>query len=81
MAARAIEMQELERIQLQVGASDGFLMVNGERRPLPIGSTLKDGLFYWQPGPGFLGEYQLLFERPGGQPTRIKVTVRPLSVQ
>ena len=81
MEVRAIEMQELERIQLQVGASDGFLMVNGERRPLPIGSTLKDGVFYWQPGPGFLGEYQLLFERAGGQPTRIKVAVRPLSVQ
>ena len=81
MTARSIDIPELDRIQLEVGASDGFLIVNAERRPLPIGSTLKDGVFYWQPGPGFLGEYQLLFERPGEQPTRIKVAVRPLSVQ
>jgi hypothetical protein len=81
LAAKSIDIQELDRIQLEVGASDGFLIVNAERRPLPIGSTLKDGVFYWQPGPGFLGEYQLLFEQPGEQPTRIKVAVRPLSVQ
>src|SRR5207245_8567496 len=62
---RSIEMRELDRMSLEVGANDGFLIVNGERRPLPIGSTLKDGVFYWQPGPGFLGEYQLQFKRPG----------------
>lgn len=81
MTARSIDIQELDRIRLEVGASDGFLVVNAERRPLPVGSTLRDGVFYWQPGPGFLGEYQLLFERPGEQPTWIKVAVRPLSAQ
>jgi len=46
-------------------------------RPLPIGSTLEGGVFYWQAGPGFLGEYQLLFERPDAPPVRVKVNIRP----
>jgi hypothetical protein len=76
---RLIEIQELERIELEVGANDGFLIVNGERRQLPIGSTLKDGVFYWQPGPGFLGEYQLQFERSGEPPLVVKVSIQPRS--
>ena len=78
--ARSIDLQELDRIELEVGADTGYLLVNGERRALPIGSTLKDGVFYWQAGPGFLGEYQLVFERTGTQSMRVNVTVRPLSV-
>jgi len=76
---RSIEIQELDRIELEVGANDGYMIVNSERRPLPIGSTLKDGVFYWQPGPGFLGEYQLQFQRPGEPPLLIKVSIQPRS--
>jgi hypothetical protein len=72
-------MRELDRLELEVGADTGYLLVNGEQRPLPIGSTLRDGVFYWQAGPGFLGEYQLVFERPGAEPMPVKVTVRALS--
>ena len=72
-------MQELDHVELEVGADDGFLTVNGEWRPLPIGSTLKEGVFYWQPGPGFLGEYRLQFERAGAQPVRVNVNIRPSS--
>jgi hypothetical protein len=72
-------MDELERIELQVGATNGHLLVNGEQRPLPIGSTLKDGVFYWQAGPGFLGEYDLLFERPDSAPVRVRVVIHPKS--
>ncbi len=41
----------------------GYLVVVNELRPLPIGSTFDRGrgVFYWQPGPGFLGEYSLVF--------------------
>jgi len=41
----------------------GYLRVKDELRPLPIGSTLDSarGVFYWQPGPGFLGDYELVF--------------------
>jgi hypothetical protein len=41
----------------------GFLIDGSQLRPLPIGSTLDAlrGVFYWQPGPGFLGSYEFLF--------------------
>jgi hypothetical protein len=78
---RSIEIRELEQIELEVEASNGYLIVAGERRPLPIGSTLKDGVFYWEAGPGFLGEYELLFERPGASPARVNIEVRPSSSQ
>ena len=54
--------------------------MNGERRPLPIGSSLKAGVFYWQLGPGFLGDFDLLFLRnqsDGAREMPAKVHVRP----
>ncbi len=41
----------------------GFEVVGDERRPLPAGSTLdpSTGAFAWQPGPGFIGSYRLVF--------------------
>jgi hypothetical protein len=73
----AIEMEELGRLELNAGASKGYLLVNGERTPLPVGSTLKAGVFYWQAGLGFVGDYQLLFERSDGSEVRVGVTIRP----
>jgi len=42
----------------------GYLEVNGRLDPLPIGSTLDsgNGIFYWHPGPGFIGRYPLVFD-------------------
>ena len=77
--AYVINMDELERIELHVGATRGYLFANGERRSLPIGSALSDGVFYWQPGPGFLGDYQLVFERPDVRPTRVQLVIHPKS--
>ena len=41
----------------------GFQVVGSQLRPLPIGSFLdtKRGIFYWHPGPGFIGNYELVF--------------------
>ncbi|MCP4151700.1 MAG: hypothetical protein GY757_28410 [bacterium] len=41
----------------------GFQPVGKSFRPLPIGSTFdyERGIFYWQPGPGFVGSYNLVF--------------------
>jgi Tol biopolymer transport system component len=41
----------------------GFQVIGGRPGALPIGSTLdrEKGIFYWQPGPGFVGEYRLVF--------------------
>jgi hypothetical protein len=70
-----VEIDQLGRVELQVGAVSGRLLVAGEQRPLPIGSTLKDGVFYWQPSAGFLGEYQLVFERADGSATKVRIKV------
>ncbi|MFC2141038.1 hypothetical protein ACFLQP_01940 [Acidobacteriota bacterium] len=41
----------------------GYLEVNNRLEPLPVGSTLDTcrGIYYWQPGPGFIGEYRFVF--------------------
>jgi hypothetical protein len=75
--ALQVDLQEMERIEIEVGASEGYMLFEGERQPLPIGSSMKDGVFYWQPGPGFLGEYQLVFERPDASSMHVKATIRP----
>jgi hypothetical protein len=79
IGAYSVSIEELGRIELPVGATNGYLLVNGERMPLPIGSTLKGGRFYWQLGPGFLGEYDLVFERPDVALVRVRVVVQPKS--
>jgi hypothetical protein len=59
------ETRELERAKIHLGCPGwkGYQMIGDQLRPLPVGSTLDTGrgIFYWQPGPGFIGEYQLVF--------------------
>ena len=74
-----VNMEELDRVELRVGASEGHLLVAGERRSLPIGSTMRGGVFYWQAGPGFLGEYELEFERTNSAPVRMRGVIHPKS--
>jgi hypothetical protein len=73
----SIEMEELDRIELQVGVSGGYLLANGEHLPLPIGSSFKDGAFYWQPGPGFLGDYDLVLTAQIGEPVPVRIRITP----
>jgi hypothetical protein len=75
--AHTIQPDELGRIVFQTGATSGYLLVGGERMPLPVGSALVDGVFYWQPAAGFLGDYALVFERPDGTSARTRAVVRP----
>jgi hypothetical protein len=72
-----VEAAELERIEIQLGATRGSLLVNDEHQSLPIGSSLKAGVFHWQVGPGFLGDYQLEFDRPDGTTVRANVRIQP----
>jgi hypothetical protein len=65
---KTVEIQELERVEINLsdrGVSEGYLVVGDQFRGLPIGSTLdtEKGIFYWQPGPGFIGEYNFVFIR------------------
>ncbi len=67
-----LEIKELERLAINLFEQQGFesqpefsgYLVLGEQfRSLPIGSSLdrQKGIFYWQPGPGFVGEYEFIF--------------------
>jgi hypothetical protein len=52
----------------------------GDRfRPLPIGSTfdMERGIFYWQAGPAFIGDYWFMFvvKGPNGMMIRKDITV------
>ncbi|HLP45793.1 MAG TPA: hypothetical protein VK469_07605 [Candidatus Kapabacteria bacterium] len=84
-----IEIKELERIEIHLTNGDctlfnytGYQVVNDQLRPLPIGSTLDSqrGIFYWQPGVGFYGDYELVFIKQtnaGRNAMRVKVRILP----
>jgi hypothetical protein len=77
--ALSMEVEEMDLIEVPLGATSGYMVANGEMQPLPVGSTLRGGTFYWQLAPVFLGEYDMVFERPGASPTHLRVIVRPKS--
>ncbi len=81
-----IEIRELERVEIDLGCPQwrGYHVIEDQLRPLPVGSTLdtERGIFYWQPGPGFIGQYQLVFisrEEENGELTKktIKISIMP----
>ncbi len=59
-----LEVHLPEGDRARVGALwQGFQVVNGKRRPLPIGSSFdpQRGIFCWQPGPAFRGNFLFTF--------------------
>jgi len=80
-----IQIREVERTEVALGNGvvTGYMIVGEELRPLPIGSTLDNhnGLFCWQPGPGFIGEYDFVFIKTDelGMQRRmnVKINIRP----
>lgn len=81
-----VEIREVDRVELDLGEGTqyrGYLVVGDQLRSLPIGSTLnaKDGIFSWQPGPGFIGDYDFVFlkEDRNGElgKTRLRVEIKP----
>jgi hypothetical protein len=62
-----IEIHQLDRVEIRFFGEEAALTTSTRSTsnvsPLPIGSTLdiEKGVFYWQPGPAFLGEYRLVF--------------------
>ena len=69
MEKLTVVSRELERMEInlfppaRLKTCTGYLKVGDEVKPLPVGSYLdsKIGVFYWQPGPGFNGTYELVF--------------------
>lgn len=85
-----IEIEELEIIKLQLRGESGSRFIGwtaDEYRNLPIGSTLdnKTGIFYWMPGPGFLGKHILNFAVTNGKfrskPVEITINIIPKKYQ
>jgi hypothetical protein len=64
-----VTTRELERIEVRF---DGPRVLN--LSTLPIGSTLdrEKGVFYWQPGPGFAGDYTFEFLVGDGITSKLK---------
>jgi hypothetical protein len=77
-----LQAEELDRIELRThGATAGYLLTGTELRPLPIGAGLDtSGTFVWQPGPGFVRDYDLAFvRRAGGRVIRqdVRIVLNP----
>ncbi|NIM15359.1 MAG: hypothetical protein GTO45_25565 [Candidatus Aminicenantes bacterium] len=81
-----IQIEEMERIEVQLNAAPGtskytgYHVIGNYLMPLPVGSTLdkERGIFYWLPGPGFMGSYQMVFieEKPNKEMTKKFVNVK-----
>jgi hypothetical protein len=72
----SLAVEPLGRVELETGATKGYLVANGERMPLPAGSSLTGGVFHWQLGAGFRGHYSLEFERADDSMVHASVRVR-----
>ncbi len=81
-----IDIEQLERIVIELKSESGSRFIGwgfDETRGMPIGSTLDqaNGLFYWSPGPGFLGEHVLHFVVTDGEfrskPVKVVVNIVP----
>jgi hypothetical protein len=66
-----IKIKELERVEINF--FDSTLNLSS----LPIGSTLDSGkgIFFWHPGPGFIGKYRLVFVTNTGTGTYLKKNI------
>ncbi|MCP5052288.1 MAG: hypothetical protein GY940_34285 [bacterium] len=70
----AVQINQLERLEIRFPGPTSNLV------PMPIGSTLdpKGGIFYWQPGAGFLGNYRFSFLSTGknGETVSVKLSIK-----
>lgn len=81
-----VYLEELEPLELHMGetysGAFGYLQQGDQLVPLPIGSTFDSdsGIFYWLPGPGFLGCYEFVFiDMHNAFPKKksIQITIQP----
>jgi hypothetical protein len=85
-AARVVTLAPLERLQVRLSEDEeacagtwaGYLVSGETLGDLPVGAAIdRTGTFYWQPGPGFIGTFELLFVRTAcdGSKERLPLTV------
>lgn len=76
-----IQSEQLNRIELQTRATKAFLRTASGVTGLPIGSRLqRDGTFTWQPGVGFIGAYDFVFQTPQGQQS-VRIVLNPRGIR
>ena len=83
--ARHVSAAQVTRFQLTLGSPavggderyEGYVVANGVLQDLPAGAFLdrKAGEFFWQPGVGFAGVYDMVFIRISGD-TRERIPVK-----
>jgi hypothetical protein len=88
-----ISIKELERIEITLSDRpdtgeylySGYTVTGNRLGPLPIGSTLDErkGIFYWHPGAGFLGRFNLVFveTKPDGEMNKKNIIIEILPGQ
>ncbi|MCP5103494.1 MAG: hypothetical protein GY950_08955 [bacterium] len=79
-----LEIRELERVEMRLSPGVvGYHVVGDQLKALPVGSTLDTfrGIFYWQPGAGFTGQYRFVFiekDKNGNSLRRdMSITINP----
>ncbi|MCP4215611.1 MAG: hypothetical protein GY765_13235 [bacterium] len=83
----ALKIKQLERVEIHMNSVSNpahryaaYQVVGKAYRQLPIGSTFNEerGIFYWQPGPGFLGEFKMMLVNISARTRKmIRITVAP----
>ena len=70
-----IHAEEMDRLELRVRASAGRLQPGTDLAP---GARIdpQTGTFTWQPGPGFIGPYDWVFDTPDGG-RHVRVVLHP----
>jgi hypothetical protein len=83
---RTVTLRALERLELMLSDAEascsgtwaGYLVSDDALGDLPVGAAIDPtGRFFWQPGPGFAGRFELLFVQTTCDGTKKRV---PLSV-
>jgi hypothetical protein len=78
--SRTVEIKQGERIELRTprGFETAYQLANGQQRALPAGSSwdAPANTFSWQPAPGFLGRYRLVFSN-GRERFNVRIVVIP----
>jgi len=73
----AVEIDQSGRIELSVGATKGYQIVGDQAADLPLGSSLKAGVFYWVFFFKQQTAYEMVFERPDGPQIRVRINIVP----
>lgn len=63
---------------------EAYDLVLDRWRPLPIGASFDpfDGVLYWQPGPGFLGEFEfVVIDRQTATKRGLKIAIHPRATE